>query len=248
MTRSTTLSAWWAVNAPAWRSIASTRVVLPWSTCATIATLRRFGGLRASDMGVRRRFRRSESARQMGLVESTGDPRAGSHRRPRGRPWLRVTAMPTIATNTRVERDELLDFVRTRHHLVLVTHRADGSPQLSPVTGGVDADGRIVISTYPDRPRPPTCAATRGPPCSSSPTSGTTPGSRSTAPPRCSTCPARRPRTGWSTTSAASPASTPTGTSTARRCASRASRWSGSPSSAGDRSPPAASRPTGLPS
>jgi PPOX class probable F420-dependent enzyme len=59
--------------------------------------------------------------------------------------------MPTIATNTRVERDELLDFVRTRHHLVLVTHRADGSPQLSPVTGGVDSDGRIVISTYPDR-------------------------------------------------------------------------------------------------
>jgi PPOX class probable F420-dependent enzyme len=59
--------------------------------------------------------------------------------------------MPTIATNTRVERDELLDFVRTRHHLILVTHRADGSPQLSPVTGGVDADGRIVISTYPDR-------------------------------------------------------------------------------------------------
>jgi PPOX class probable F420-dependent enzyme len=59
--------------------------------------------------------------------------------------------MPTIATNTRVERDQLLDFVRTRHHLVLVTTRADGRPQLSPVTGGVDADGRIVISTYPDR-------------------------------------------------------------------------------------------------
>ena len=59
--------------------------------------------------------------------------------------------MPQIATNTRVEREELLDFVRTRHHLVLVTHRADGSPQLSPVTGGVDAEGRIVVSTYPDR-------------------------------------------------------------------------------------------------
>jgi PPOX class probable F420-dependent enzyme len=59
--------------------------------------------------------------------------------------------MPTIATNTRVERDQLLDFVRTRHHLILVTTRADGRPQLSPVTGGVDAEGRIVISTYPDR-------------------------------------------------------------------------------------------------
>ena len=39
MTRSTT--AWLARNAPVWRSIASTSVVLPWSTWATIATLRR---------------------------------------------------------------------------------------------------------------------------------------------------------------------------------------------------------------
>ena len=59
--------------------------------------------------------------------------------------------MPRIATTDRVEREQLLDFVRTRHHLVLLTTRADGRPQLSPVTGGVDTDGRIVISTYPDR-------------------------------------------------------------------------------------------------
>lgn len=59
--------------------------------------------------------------------------------------------MPRIATNDRVDRDQLLDFVRSRHHLVLVTTRADGRPQLSPVTGGVDAEGRIVVSTYPDR-------------------------------------------------------------------------------------------------
>src|SRR6201991_981305 len=59
--------------------------------------------------------------------------------------------MPQIATNTRVSREQLLDFVRTRHHLVLVTTRADGRPQVSPVTGGVDAAGRIVVSTYPDR-------------------------------------------------------------------------------------------------
>ena len=57
----------------------------------------------------------------------------------------------TIATTTTVDLPTLLDFARTRHHLVLVTHRADGRPQLSPVTGGVDADGRVVISTYPDR-------------------------------------------------------------------------------------------------
>jgi len=59
--------------------------------------------------------------------------------------------MSRIATTDRVERDQLLDFVRTRHHLVLMTTRSDGRPQLSPVTGGVDAAGRIVISTYPDR-------------------------------------------------------------------------------------------------
>jgi PPOX class probable F420-dependent enzyme len=58
---------------------------------------------------------------------------------------------PRIATNTNVELDELLEFVRPRHRMVLVTRRRDGSPQLSPVTGGVDAGGRIVVSTYPDR-------------------------------------------------------------------------------------------------
>ena len=58
---------------------------------------------------------------------------------------------PSIATNTVVDRDELLEFVRPRHRLVLVTTRANGGPQLSPVTGGVDEAGRIVISTYPER-------------------------------------------------------------------------------------------------
>lgn len=54
-----------------------------------------------------------------------------------------------IATNTPVDRDRLLDFVRPRHHMIVITTRADGTPQASPVTAGVDADGRIVISTYP---------------------------------------------------------------------------------------------------
>lgn len=56
-----------------------------------------------------------------------------------------------IATNTAVELTELLDFVRPRHRMILATTRADGTPQLSPVTGGVDDQGRIVISTYPGR-------------------------------------------------------------------------------------------------
>jgi PPOX class probable F420-dependent enzyme len=56
-----------------------------------------------------------------------------------------------IATTDHVDREALLDFVRPRHHLVLVTHRRDGRPQLSPVAGGIDAQGRVVIATYPQR-------------------------------------------------------------------------------------------------
>ena len=58
---------------------------------------------------------------------------------------------PQIATNTDIDLDQLLEFVRPRHHMVLITSRADGSPQSSPVTGGVDDSGRIVIATYPQR-------------------------------------------------------------------------------------------------
>ena len=57
----------------------------------------------------------------------------------------------TIATTDRVGRDELLDFVRPRHNATLVTTRKNGRPQVSPVTCGVDEEGRVVISTYPQR-------------------------------------------------------------------------------------------------
>src|SRR5256885_14415801 len=57
----------------------------------------------------------------------------------------------SIATKRRVERAALLEFVAPRHRAVLMTPRADGRPQASPVTCGVDPAGRIVISTYPDR-------------------------------------------------------------------------------------------------
>lgn len=57
----------------------------------------------------------------------------------------------TIATTTRVDLAGLLDFVRPRHRMLWVTERADGRPQISPVTAGVDADGRIITSTYPGR-------------------------------------------------------------------------------------------------
>ena len=57
----------------------------------------------------------------------------------------------SIATNTTVDRAALLDFIRPRHRIVLTTTRRDGSPQASPVSGGLDAEGRIVVSTYPER-------------------------------------------------------------------------------------------------
>ncbi|MEU8153798.1 PPOX class F420-dependent oxidoreductase [Micromonospora sp. NPDC048986] len=57
----------------------------------------------------------------------------------------------SIARNTSVDRDGLLDFLRPRHRVVLMTTRADGRPQSSPVSAGVDGQGRLVVSTYPER-------------------------------------------------------------------------------------------------
>jgi PPOX class probable F420-dependent enzyme len=39
------------------------------------------------------------------------------------------------------------EFARTHHRAVLATTRADGRPQLSPVTVGADAEGRLIVST-----------------------------------------------------------------------------------------------------
>ncbi|MGC5259207.1 PPOX class F420-dependent oxidoreductase [Gordonia sp. DT218] len=57
----------------------------------------------------------------------------------------------TVATSDSVDRSALLDFIRPRHRMVLSTVRSDGTPQLSPVSGGVDDEGRIVVATYPGR-------------------------------------------------------------------------------------------------
>jgi PPOX class probable F420-dependent enzyme len=56
-----------------------------------------------------------------------------------------------IATNEQVSRDALVEFLAGRHHGIVITTRADGRPQASPVSCGVDAQGRIVVSTYPER-------------------------------------------------------------------------------------------------
>ena len=39
------------------------------------------------------------------------------------------------------------EFLRVHHHAVLATVRTDGRPQLSPITAGVDDEGRVLIST-----------------------------------------------------------------------------------------------------
>jgi PPOX class probable F420-dependent enzyme len=46
-----------------------------------------------------------------------------------------------------MDLDTALDVVRSQHHAVLATVRADGGPQMSPVTVGVDDAGYVVIST-----------------------------------------------------------------------------------------------------
>jgi PPOX class probable F420-dependent enzyme len=43
--------------------------------------------------------------------------------------------------------DGARDFIRQNHRAVMATRRAGGEPQLSPVLCGVDAAGRIALST-----------------------------------------------------------------------------------------------------
>ena len=66
-----------------------------------------------------------------------------------------------IATATHLDRAGLEEFVRPRHHGILLTTRSDGGPQLSPVTLGLSARGQVVISTYPERAK--TANLRRGP-------------------------------------------------------------------------------------
>jgi PPOX class probable F420-dependent enzyme len=57
----------------------------------------------------------------------------------------------TIARSAAVDLEGMLEFVRPRHRMLVATTKKDGRPQISPVSGGVDPEGRIVISTYPTR-------------------------------------------------------------------------------------------------
>ena len=46
-----------------------------------------------------------------------------------------------------MELEQAREFLRANHRAVLATARADGRPQLSPITCGVDDAGHVIIST-----------------------------------------------------------------------------------------------------
>ena len=64
-------------------------------------------------------------------------------------------ASSKAATNRIVERQELNDFIRPRHHGVLLTTRRDDWPQSSLVSMGLaeptNGPSQIVVSSYPER-------------------------------------------------------------------------------------------------
>ncbi|HMC39435.1 MAG TPA: TIGR03618 family F420-dependent PPOX class oxidoreductase [Acidimicrobiales bacterium] len=57
-------------------------------------------------------------------------------------------AVDAMSRHTRgMEIDAALSYLREHHHSVLITRRRDGEPNPSPVVHGVDAAGRVVISS-----------------------------------------------------------------------------------------------------
>ena len=56
-----------------------------------------------------------------------------------------------IAGDRPVDAAALAEFVAGKHRWVLSTTRADGRPQMSLVSGGMTADGRLMVSSYPMR-------------------------------------------------------------------------------------------------
>ena len=54
---------------------------------------------------------------------------------------------PARGTVAPMELDRALDFIRQHHQAVMQTYRGDGTPQMSPIACGVDADRLIAVST-----------------------------------------------------------------------------------------------------
>lgn len=56
-----------------------------------------------------------------------------------------------MSSDIDLDLDELRGHLSGQNHWILATTRSDGRPQMSMVTGGMTADGRLAISTYPTR-------------------------------------------------------------------------------------------------
>ena len=56
-----------------------------------------------------------------------------------------------MSSNRKIDSRELAGFLRGKNRWVLATNRRDGRPQMSLVTGGMMGDGRLAVSTYPER-------------------------------------------------------------------------------------------------
>ncbi len=56
-----------------------------------------------------------------------------------------------MSSDVQVDRAELAEYLRGKNHWILATARSDRRPQMSMVTGGMGADGRLLVSTYPSR-------------------------------------------------------------------------------------------------
>ena len=55
------------------------------------------------------------------------------------------------ASDVDVDAGELAAHLAGKHRWVISTTRADGRPQMSLVTGGTAADGRLLVTSYPSR-------------------------------------------------------------------------------------------------
>jgi PPOX class probable F420-dependent enzyme len=56
-----------------------------------------------------------------------------------------------MSSDVVVDRAGLDAFITGKRQWILSTTRGDGRPQLSMVTGGLSADGHLLVSTYPSR-------------------------------------------------------------------------------------------------
>jgi PPOX class probable F420-dependent enzyme len=55
------------------------------------------------------------------------------------------------ASDIDVDADGLRAHLDGKHRWVIATTRSDGRPQMSLVTGGMAADGRLLVTSYPSR-------------------------------------------------------------------------------------------------